>query len=234
MKSIAHIYISLLAIFLMACEPESPNELIQGNITGHERQQQDEDADENIYLKSKVDIYNPITDKVVGTSFLIRSNAELKGAFESDDLEPGHAYTLWWRVWNNPQSCNIPGGCEEGDLERAGIVQVEMMHAGSQIADAEGKVKIRSTLLAADDSGSINHLHGLPPAGGLHADKTFSSEVQLILRSHGPFVEELMEIQLDSYSEGCSTSLGFRAFTEIPDEIGECGDIEIAVHPPVS
>ncbi|MGM0458521.1 MAG: hypothetical protein ACQERO_04185, partial [Bacteroidota bacterium] len=72
-------------------------------------------------------------------------------------------------------------------------------------------------------------LFGLPSFGGLQdAD---AAEIHAVLRSHGPKVPGLVNEQINSYKGGCEVN--FPAFTEIPDEVGECGDIIAAIHAPL-
>ena len=54
----------------------------------------------------------------------------------------------------------------------------------------------------------------------------------MVLRSHGPAVPGIIKEQIGSYEGGCTTN--FPAFTEIPDEVGECGDYEVAIFSPVN
>jgi len=44
----------------------------------------------------------------------------------------------------------------------------------------------------------------------------------------------LVNEQINSYEGGCTDPFAFAPFTEIPDAIGECGDIEFAIHPPAN
>ncbi|MUP44521.1 hypothetical protein E0K83_02020 [Gramella sp. BOM4] len=221
MKTLVQLIGMLMSMFIMACDTDP--------ILG----QSPEPPSDDISIKSRSTVYNPITDKITGNSELSRRENSIAVIFEAYELMPGHAYSLWWRVWNRPELCEIPGKCSEKDLVNVKSLQVEMMFAGNAVADSDGRIHILSHLEAGDDSGSVNYMHGWYPAGGLHDDKTFSAEVDLILRSHGPYDKDIMEDQAGSYDLGCIYPLGFLPFTEIPDKPGECGDIAIAIHAPV-
>ena len=54
----------------------------------------------------------------------------------------------------------------------------------------------------------------------------------MVLRSHGPAIPGEVNEQISGYLGGCTTF--FPPFTEIPDEVGECGDFEFAIHSPVN
>jgi len=180
--------------------------------------------------KSTVDVINPILSEVTGSSTLHRNDKGITVNYKTTGLTPGYAYTLWWVIWNNPQECNIPGACSDPDFAIADLVGVDVLFAAGHVVGNSGKGNFSGRLNADDDSGSINALFGLPPAGGLQNGKTHSAEVHLVLRSHGPAIPGMVNVQINSYGGGCIDF--FAPFAEIPDELGECGDIEFAIHPP--
>ncbi|MBT8278586.1 MAG: hypothetical protein KJO41_06255 [Bacteroidia bacterium] len=182
--------------------------------------------------KSSVDIINPILGEVTGTSTLHRSKSGLTVNYKTTGLAPGYAYTIWWVIWNNPEKCEVPGECTDSDFANAEAVGVEVLYAAGHVVGNSGKGNFSGHLNTDDDSASINTLFGLPPAGGLHSGKTFSAEVHLVLRSHGPKIPGMVSEQINSYEGGCLDPFAIAPFTEIPDEVGECGDIEFAIHPP--
>jgi hypothetical protein len=158
---------------------------------------------------------------------LLRNNNKIKMTFKVDDLEPGYAYTIWWVVWNNPEECTVPFACGDADFAIADDVEVELMYAAGHVVGNSGKGNFAGSLNEGDASGSINNLFGLPSYGGLHDART--AEVHLVLRSHGPAIPGQIDEQINTYEGGCVTN--FPAFTEIPDEEGECGDYMFAIFP---
>jgi len=183
---------------------------------------------------SKSDVENPILGQVTGRSTLIRGRRGIFARYQSNNLIPGHVYTLWWVIWNNPQECEIPGACNDPDFETPGEVGVDVLYAGSgPVVGENGKGTFYALLRAGDVSESINDLFELPPAGGLQVGNTFNSEVHLVLRSHGPAIPGMIDEQMGSYIGGCIDPFAIAPFTETPEEVGECGDIEFSVHSPV-
>ncbi len=179
--------------------------------------------------KSTVAVYNPILGEVTGTSTLHRSKNGITVNYRTTGLTPGYTYTIWWVIWNNPEDCEIPGACLDSDF---GFVEVEVLYAAGHVVGNSGVGNFSARLNVGDDSQSINDLFGLPPAGGLQAGRTWSSEVHMVLRSHGPAIPGMISEQINSYEGGCLDPFAIPPFTEIPDELGECGDIEFAIHPP--
>lgn len=222
-----------LAIFIMtmiSCEQESITESGLDDLNVQEVNLKGTSA----VAKTTTEVINPILGEVTGTSTLHRTKKGITATYKTTGLTPGYTYTLWWVVWNNPQDCGIPFECNDADFSNAANVQVEVMYAAGHVVGSNGKGNFGGHLNVKDYSTSINELFGLPSAGGLQKGKTFSSEIHLVLRSHGPAVPGNINEQINSYVGGCDDPLAIPPFTEIPDEVGECGDIEFAIHAPTS
>ena len=176
--------------------------------------------------KSSTDIFNAITGEVIGLSTLRRNRNGITINFKTKGLNPGHAYTLWWVVWNKPENCAVPGECDEGDFANAQKVEVQLIYASGHVAGNNGKGNFSAHLKENNSSGSIHRLYGLPDFGGLKDAQ--AAEIHAVLRSHGPKIPGQVSEQISSYEGGCIVS--FPQFTEIPEELGECGDIIAALH----
>lgn len=183
---------------------------------------------------TKEKAFNPILGVESGKSTLIRGRRGLWARYKAKKLIPGHAYTLWWVVWNKPENCVTENQCNLGDLPNATNVEVELLYASGAVARRNGKATFYGHLRTGDNSGTTNPLIGLPSFGGLQSGNTFDSEVHLVIRSHGPAIPGQVYNQLGSYEGGCTDPLAIPSFTEIPDEIGECADIEFSIHAPVN
>ncbi len=182
--------------------------------------------------KTTVAVVNPILDEVVGSATLHRTEQGITFNYKSNALTPGYAYTVWIVVWNRPLECGIPNACMEPDFGIAQFVEVEVMSGGGHVVGNSGKGNFGGHLNAGDVSGSINELFGLPPAGGLQEGNVFNAEIHLVLRSHGPAIPGEVHEQISTYAGGCDAPFAIPPFTAIPDEPGECGDIEFAIFSP--
>lgn len=178
-----------------------------------------------------VDVFSPILGEITGTSTLTRTKSNITVSYTTKGLTPGYCYTLWWVVWNNPEECNVPGACDGSDFEKAEKVEVEVMYATGQQVTTEGAINFTAQLSDTDTYVSSNALFGLPPAGGLQKGNALNAQIFAVIRSHGPAIPGKVEEQIGSYEGGCLDPLAIAPFTEIPDEVGECGDIELAVFP---
>jgi len=262
MKNLIKLFLSFLIITLISCDPDSIEkislddssneiEFLEGKFGAKEFEVLEKEALENIasennesdkakhYFKfaySKEDVFNPILGQNTGKSTLIRVNRGVFVRYRSNKLIPGHAYTLWWVIWNKPGECLTPNGC--GDPEDVDFLnpatEVDVLFAGSgRVIGNNGKGTFYGRLRAGNDSESVNDLMGIPAAGGIQKGNTFGAEVHLVLRSHGPAIPGMVQEQISGYTGGCTDPFAFLPFSEIPDEVGECGDIEWSLHAPV-
>lgn len=229
MKTLIIIPLILIACLMLGCESETPvapdSQLEQ--IASVDAQSVTADAKTN--TKSTAEIFNGVTGETIGESTLHRNGNGITVNFKTNGLIPGHAYTLWWVIWNNPELCAGPV-CGLDDFVNTNLVEVELLYASGSVAANNGKGNFSAHLKVGDTTESVNeYIFGLPSYGGLQdAD---AAEIHAVLRSHGPKIPGQVNEQINSYEGGCVVN--FDPFTEIPDEVGECGDIIAAIHAPI-
>lgn len=180
-------------------------------------------------VESTADVFSPVLNEVVGSSTLLRGKNGLSAEFETSGLTPGYAYTLWWGVFNQPENCNDTP-CSLDDLANPEI-KADFLFVSGLVADDSGTAIFSGALLENDGSTSVNDQLLLPiDVGGLwDAQK---AQIQLLLRSHGPAVTGMVDDQISTYGGGCTDFLF--PFSEIPDEEGECAEMQVSVHLVVS
>ncbi|MDT8449370.1 MAG: hypothetical protein RQ847_04275 [Wenzhouxiangellaceae bacterium] len=159
-----------------------------------------------------------LTRNPLGVSFLLNTS----------DLEPDHAYTVWWVIFNAPQLCTgEAGSCTEDDLFNNPDVNASVVHATGAVSDFTGRARFSGRLFA-NGSAAGEVLFG--PAL-VNPD----AEIHLVVRSHGPvgplLDEGLLEEALSTFGGGCI----------VRDEEGdvipgtgpnECADVQFAMHRP--
>ncbi|MDH3709118.1 MAG: hypothetical protein OER04_04475 [Cyclobacteriaceae bacterium] len=178
-------------------------------------------------IKAVQPVIDPINGGIIiGKSKLLRNKKGIAMALKSH-LEPGHAYTIWWVVWNFPENCTVPGACTDADFAQAVAVGVDVMYAAGNVAGGSGIAGFAGHLKENDISASTNEFFGLEPVGLLDSKK---AEIHLVVRSHGPKIPGQVQDQISSYEGGCTVF--FDPFTEIPDAPGECADTQFAIYPP--
>ncbi|MFQ5709341.1 MAG: hypothetical protein ACE5HO_17930 [bacterium] len=100
------------------------------------------------------------------------------------------------------------------------------MFATGDVANHRGQANFRARREIGDLSGSLLPLFGLEPVGLLDPH---GAEVHMIVRSHGPAIPGKIDEQIGSFDGGCTA---FLDPPEVPDEVGECADIQFSVHQP--
>ncbi|MEA2002137.1 MAG: hypothetical protein U9N84_09690 [Actinomycetota bacterium] len=110
------------------------------------------------------------------------------------DLAPGHAYTMWFVVFNNPAECvgTFGGGipdpsgviCSEDDLFNPDVDAV-VLYGSGKVIGGSGEGNFAARLNVGDISGVEQF--GLPGMGELTGlQDTDDFNLHAVLRDHGP------------------------------------------------
>ncbi|NJY61687.1 hypothetical protein HC174_02810 [Salinimicrobium sp. CDJ15-81-2] len=229
MKKLLKLSAVILVLLGTSCEVEPVDEDVKNSQLLEQANLSHKKSD--AMVKTTADAVNPILGEVTGTSVLRRTKNGLTINYKTDGLIPGHTYTMWWVIFNNPEACATTP-CTMDDFMNAGEVQPVLIYGTGHLVGQSGKGNFSSHLKVGDNDGSINELLGLPEVGGILEGNAFSAEVHMIIRSHGPAIPGLINEQISIFTGGCEVD--FAPFTEIPDEEGECGDVEVSIHLPVA
>jgi hypothetical protein len=173
-------------------------------------------------------------DNTLGESTLRRTADGILVTLQANAVEPGHAITLWWVVFNQPQNCSAPdcgpddifvGGDPIAGLDADAIANADAVasYAAGTVASTDGTVSMASRLTV-----------GEPGVGVIFGDGAVlkdaaAAEVHLVTRSHGPAVTGNVVDQTTSFDGGCDTMLNP---PERADAEGECVDLHFSVHQP--
>jgi hypothetical protein len=175
----------------------------------------------------------PVPTEVAGSSG--KATVDSNGAtitVRTTGLTPGDAVTAWIVYFN--------GGCEVGEAANGSIPETT---CGPDDLDAGegGIVQLAGHVVGASGnatfSGRIN-VGDDPEIGPPFwvAYDPVSPDFHIVIRSHGPKVPSEMPGQIHSVDGGCvdqdlSTSLLVDDVPgdEIPDAVGECGDLQLFV-----
>jgi hypothetical protein len=172
-------------------------------------------------------------EKVLGESTLRRTDDGVLATFQSTAFTPGHAVTLWWVVFNQPENCSKPCGEDDifvggdptagPDAEAIAKADIVAAYAAGTVAGDDGSVTMASRLTAGQPGADV-----IMGEGALLKDAA-RAEIHLVARTHGPEIAGQVVEQTTSYGGGCTTLLNP---PDQADAEGECVDLQFAVHQP--
>ena len=164
----------------------------------------------------------PPTTKVAGAVVLVRDfrNRVVDATISTSALQPGHAYSLLWAVFNNPWFCSDP--CNVNDLEVMGgdpRIDVSVFWAGGLLADENG---YGSTTIKLVPGRTGREPFAMSNDSGLRPSRLALAHIRVGLRDHGPATTGLIAQQLGTTNEAC--------LNEPPNP---CFNAFISFHPPL-
>lgn len=133
------------------------------------------------------------------TATLVRRDGGVSFRFQTNSLNAGHAYTIWFVVVNNPSACSV-SPCSGPDIILNPATDSQVTFGAGNIAGGSG----RATFAGAFQAGAID---------GWLSDRTLddplSAEIHLVLNDHGPALAEYLPSMIHSYRGGCSNASPF-------------------------
>ena len=196
-----------------------------------------------------VDANQPVLDFAMlgtwGTSKLVRTGGGVSYQLSTSGLEPGHAYTLWFVVFNDPAGCLTPNACIGDDVVNPGA-DPDMAYAAGHIVGGSGRATFAGSKGVGVLSGSVN-APVLPASLANGLTNPLGAEIHLVVHHHGPKLPEYMPDMIQSIDGGC-TDAGVPAagvpspwnlYDGDPPEGGfgrrgpnTCSSVQFAVHRP--
>ena len=153
--------------------------------------------------KSTVKVEDHNYNFMDGTSSIIhRKNKGIKVKFKTENLIPGNAYTLWFVIFGE-----TPG-------------PPTSTYAGGLVVGQNGKANFS----AHKSAGEIFE-------NGTVFNNPLTAEVHLALRTHGPAIPGMTELQITTMNGGCTS--GFPSGPSLhPDSNieGYCANVQVAKH----
>lgn len=146
---------------------------------------------------------------VGGAATLTRTKNSAVARIHTSGLETNAAYSIWWVVWNKPSLC--VGGCGEDDI---GIKGNGVFHAGGLITGDDGTGNTIVSVNAGKPVEGAEVLLG----DWLRKGRGLKAEMHLVIRSHGPIIPGMVDVQVGSFNGAC--------------DVNDCFDHQAAVFAP--
>lgn len=111
-------------------------------------------------------------------------------------LTPGHAVTLWWVVFNNPENCSdgVCGGDDAFPPPGNTAAGASVSFAGGHVIGGDGQANYGAHLSVGEEAAPW-------PVGLLNPRM---AEIHFVLRDHGPAIPEIIEEQISTAGGGCN------------------------------
>ena len=191
---------------------------------------QDEGMAEPVVQSSTVHRFSDMSEVDGGFAHLTRFENGVTMAVSTNDLVQGEVYTVWWVIFNEPENCS-DGVCDVDDvlIVQDGIVPRDedgnrlmnmegIAGANVSIQHAAGGYAQDSTLHTSASLG-IEDVPGIILGPGLLDAQ--NAEIHLVIRTHGPAVEDAFANQISTFGGGCE-----------PMDALPCDDVQFAVFTP--
>jgi hypothetical protein len=134
-----------------------------------------------------------------------RGYYSITAQLHSTGLTPGHRYTLWWVIYNNPASCVEGCGADDlaGALTGTNPAGIGVQYGGSFVAAANGRLAAGTRILehavvGCQDSAPYKALCN-PLIDAAVAEAT------VFLQDHGPALDEPPVAAASAFAAGCKS-----------------------------
>jgi hypothetical protein len=125
---------------------------------------------------------------------LVRRPDGIRFGIQTSELRPGHAYTVWFVVINNPSACAATP-CSGPDIVLNPDTDSQVTYGAGHISGGSG----RGGFAGSFQAGGIE---GWLPDGGLWDPMT--AQIQLVLNDHGTMLPAYMPEMTHTYRAGCT------------------------------
>jgi hypothetical protein len=133
------------------------------------------------------------------TAELVRNSNGISYRLSSPSLIPGHAYTLWLVVINNPAACTATP-CSAANITQNAATRSQVRWAAGTVAGGSGHGSFAGAVQEGELSGWL-------PNRALEDSR--KADVHLVVNDHGPMLPEFMPGMIQTYRGGCSNSSPF-------------------------
>ena len=130
-------------------------------------------------------------------------------------LTPGHAYTAWWAIVNNPEACEVHPCGGSDFFSNTDVVKADVGYADGLVADARGTGNFAAYLPVGD---LTDHWFG----NGLTNPR--GAEIHIVIHDHGPVIPEQAANMLMTFRGGCTDGSLPPTFPDFTKEMGSVGN----------
>lgn len=130
---------------------------------------------------------------------LVANRSGVSAKLRARELRPGHAYTLWFVVVNNPEACD-PRPCTAPDILTNPDADAQVTFGDGKVAGNGGQATFSARLNVGPVAGWLEDRSLHNPLG---------AEYHLAINDHGPKLAAHMPDMIHTYRGGCSDDSPF-------------------------
>jgi hypothetical protein len=148
----------------------------------------------------------PVTVVEGARATLETNDAGARMTFQTRGLQPNHAYTTWWVLFNRPENCATTPCTAADVLFNTAAVEGEIAYATGHVVGGSG----RGTFAARVSTGAVErgwYGNGFTNPRG--------AEIHLVLMDHGPAIPALVADQISTLRGGCTNQSVPAAFPPV-------------------
>lgn len=129
---------------------------------------------------------------------LVRTGSGISWSIRTEQLKPGHSYTVWTVVINNPSACQTPNQCVPNPdvLVNFAATQSQVVYGGGHVVGGSGQAGFGGRLATGPIPNGWFEGQGLTNPLG--------AEVHFVLNDHGPVIPALLPEMIKTYRAGCT------------------------------
>ena len=177
------------------------------------------------FVTSEVVAFDPFPEPgdVVAdaVAWLVATDDGLTAIVTTTELPPGDAVTMWWVVFNDPEACEAhPAPCGMNDIGVEEVAAEVTYAAGTVIDDAGNGTFVGYHPLGHTEQAWFGH--------GLR--NPLGAEVHLVMRTHGPVIEDRLDAMIGTFRDGChNVEEDHPAYDDGEPGPNECHDLQFAI-----
>ena len=115
-------------------------------------------------------------------------------SFDTEALQPGHAYTAWWVIINKPEACEGSPCTSKEVLTQTEALDADVGYATGVIADEYGTANFFAHLPLGD----------IPQNWFGNGFSNPRAEIHVVINDHGPVIPGQEEEMTSTYRGGCT------------------------------
>ena len=137
----------------------------------------------------------PVQQVQGASASLVTTDEGASFVLHTSELNPGHAYTVWFLAINNPAACATTPCTAADVLFNTAAVQAEITYGAGHVVGESGVGNFAGNVAVGELPGAWFGNGFTNPRG---------AEIHLVLNDHGPVIADLTANMISTYRGGCT------------------------------